>query len=92
LARAAFLIVWFIALLGTAWPVVLALHRRFHDEPAAWTVWRQSAWVAAWGTASAWLQMNRWFNVALAVIIASVFILIELLWSMHVARQEVQDD
>ena len=34
-AKAAFLAVWAIALMGTAWPVLLALHRRFLGRAVA---------------------------------------------------------
>src|SRR5512136_2479029 len=61
---AAFLALWAVALMGTALPVLLALHRRFRGEPSPWTVWRQSAWVGLLGSLSAWLQMNRVLNAA----------------------------
>ena len=91
LARAAFLSSWLAALTGTAWPVLMALHRRFRGEPSPWTIWRQSTWVAAFGTACAWLQMNHWFNLALAAMVASVFMVIELILGMR-ARQETRQD
>jgi len=90
-AKAAFLAVWACALMGTAWPVLLAVHRRFLGEPPSWTVWRQSAWVAILGAACAWLQMNRWLNTALAAILVGVFVVIELLLNMR-ARQEKTHD
>jgi hypothetical protein len=80
-----------VALMGTAWPVLLALHRRFRGEPSPWTVWRQSAWVAAFSAASAWLQMNRLLNIALAAILAGVFVVIELIFVLR-ARQETRHD
>lgn len=89
-ARAAFLATWAIALMGTAWPVLLAIHRRFWGEPLPWTIWRQSAWVAVLGAAVAWLQMNHWLNLALAAILAGVFIVIELILLVR-ARQETRD-
>ena len=91
LAKIGFLTMLALALMGTAWPVLLALHRRFRGEPSPWTVWRESVWMAAFGAASAWLQMNRLLNVALAVILAGVFVVIELIFALR-ARQEIRHD
>jgi hypothetical protein len=90
-AKMGFLALLAVALMGTAWPVLLALHRRFWGEPSPWTVWRQSVWVAAFGAASAWLQMNRLLNVALAAILVGVFVVIELIFVLR-ARQETRHD
>jgi hypothetical protein len=89
--KAAFLALWALALIGTAFPVLLALHRRFQGEPSAWTVWRQSAWIGLLGLLSAWLQMNRVLNAATAAILVSVFIVLEVILSLR-ARQESQND
>jgi hypothetical protein len=89
--RVAFLGLWGIALGGTAFPVIMALHRRFLSEPSPWTVMRQSAWVGSFGSLAAWLQMNRVLNVATAAILAGVFVVLEVILSLR-ARQEVQDD
>lgn len=89
--RAAFLVLWGVALMGTAFPVMLALHRRFLVEPSSWTVWRQSAWVGIFGVLAAWLQLNRVLNVATAAILAGVFIVLEVILSLR-ARQETHED
>jgi drug/metabolite transporter (DMT)-like permease len=89
--QAAFLALWAIALAGTAWPVMLALRRRFLGEPPVWTVWRQSAWVGIFGGLVAWMQMNRVLNFATAAILASMFIVLEVILSWR-ARQESQHD
>jgi len=89
--KAAFLALWAIALIGTAFPVLLALHRRFRGEPSPWTVWRQSAWFGLLGSLSAWLQMNRVLNAATATILAGLFIVLEVILSLR-ARQESQND
>lgn len=90
-AVAALLAAWAVVLTGTACPVLLALHRRFLGEPTAWTVWRQSAWIGLFGLLAAWLQLNRVLNLSVAVILAGVFVVIELILSWR-ARQEVQHD
>jgi len=91
LAKAAFLAVWAIALMGTAWPVLLAVHRRFWGEPTVWTVWRQGMWVGAFGATAAWLQMNRLFNIVWAIVVAGVFVVIEIIVGLR-ARQEAHND
>jgi len=89
--KAAFLALWAVALAGTAWPVILALHRRFLGEPPVWTVWRQSAWAGIFGALAAWMQMNRVLNVSTAAILAGVFVVLEVILSWR-ARQESQHD
>lgn len=89
--RVAFLGLWSIALGGTAFPVIMALHRRFLSVPSPWTVMRQSAWVGIFGSLAAWLQMNRVLNVATAAILAGVFVVLEVILSLR-ARQEMQND
>ena len=91
-AKAAFLGLWACALMGTAWPVLLAIHRRFRGEPSSGTVWRQSVWVAILGAACAWLQMNRWLNAGLAAVLAGVFVVIELLLSLRARQEDKHDD
>jgi hypothetical protein len=90
--KAAFLGLWACALMGTAWPVLLAIHRRFRGEPPVGTVWRQSAWVAILGAACAWLQINRWLNAALVAILFGVFVVIELLLSLRARQEDKRDD
>jgi drug/metabolite transporter (DMT)-like permease len=89
--QAAFLVLWTVALIGTCFPGLLALHRRFRGEPSPWTVWRQSAWIGLLGSFSAWLQMNRVLNMATAAIVAGVFVVLEVISSWR-ARQETPDD
>lgn len=89
--RVAFLGLWSIALGGTAFPVILALHRRFLNEPSPWTVWRQSAWFGLFGMLAAWLQMNRVLNMATAAFAGGGFVVLEVILSWR-ARQETPDD
>jgi hypothetical protein len=89
--RIAFLGLWSLALGSTAFPVILALHRRFLSAPSTWIAMRQSAWVGLFGILAAWLQMNRALNVATAAILAGVFVVLEVILSLR-ARQGVQDD
>ena len=89
--RVAFLGLWSVALGSTAFPVIMALHRRFLSTSSSWTVMRQSAWVGIFGALAAWLQMNRVLNVATAAIVAGVFVVLEVILSLR-AKQGVQDD
>jgi len=89
--QAAFLVLWGVALIGMAFPVMLALHRRFLGERSLWTVWRQSAWIGIFGVLAAWLQLNRVLNVATAAILAGVLIVLEVILSLR-ARQETHED
>ncbi len=59
-ARWGFFVLWFIALSGSALPVVYFLHRRFSPLPAEpEVVVRQALWVGVYGTVLAWLQLGR---------------------------------
>ncbi len=59
-ARWGFFVLWFIALSGSALPVVYFLHRRFSSLPAEpEVVVRQALWVGVYGTVLAWLQLGR---------------------------------
>jgi hypothetical protein len=89
--KVAFLGLWSIALGSTAFPGIMALHRRLLSASSSWTVMRQSAWIGIFGSLAAWLQMNRVLNVATAAILAGVFVILEVILSLR-ARQEVQDD
>jgi uncharacterized membrane protein len=72
----------FLALTATLAPAASYLNRRFAPEATArdpWRFLRHSAWgglcLASW----AWLQMLRAFNVAFALIIALIFVAVEVL-------------
>jgi hypothetical protein len=90
-AQSLFLVVWAVALIGTAWPAVMALHRRFAGDTLDWIIWRRSIWIGAYGSLAVWLQWNRVFNAATAAILAAVFVVLEIILSLR-AQQETQDD
>jgi hypothetical protein len=90
--KAAFLGLCAVALAGTAWPVILALYRRFRGEPSAWAVLRQSAWIGLFGALAVWLQWNRVLNVATAAISAGVFVVFEVFLSLRARREALDDD
>lgn len=72
----------FLALTGTLAPVIAYLNRRFAPkvyERHPWRTLRQSVWAGLCLTSWAWLQMQREFNLAFALIIALIFVAIEML-------------
>jgi hypothetical protein len=60
-ARWGFFALWFIALTGTALPVVYFLNMRFPSEPRAEpnAIVRQAVWVGVYGATLAWLQLGQ---------------------------------
>lgn len=89
--RLTFLALWGLALLSTAWPVLLAVNQRWSRSASVGRVWRQSFWVAAFGSLAAWLQMSRALTLALAATLAAAFILLEALLMMREKREEAGD-
>jgi hypothetical protein len=71
----------FLALTGTALPVVAFLNRRFPGEPPASqaTVLRQAIWFGIYGATLAWLQIGRVLTPSLALLLALGLVLIEWL-------------
>lgn len=72
----------FLALTATQAPLVAYLERRFapqatKDDP--WRILRHSTWSGLCLTSWAWLQMQRAFNFAFALIIAMIFVALEVL-------------
>lgn len=60
-ARWSFFTLWFIALTGTALPIVYFLNLRFPSDPPAepHAVVRQALWVGVYGATLAWLQLGH---------------------------------
>jgi len=79
LTQLAFLTSLALALMFTSFPAVLYLNRRFAPRAAfpAHRPWRQSGWLALFGVVCAWLQMRRALNWTVALILATIFTLIE---------------
>lgn len=80
---------------GLALPIVYFLNRRFNpnyrvDRPPFLMLIRQALWVGLWGAFCVWLQMNRTLGIAVAVLIAAVFILFELLLQIRTRASAVQ--
>jgi len=59
--RWAFFFLLFIALVGTAWPIVWYLNRRFSPQafPGLGVLWREAMIAGLWGEFLVWLQVGR---------------------------------
>ncbi len=91
-AQAVFLALWGLALVGTCWPVLLAINQRWSQYATPLRVWRQSIWIGALGTLVAWLQMNRVLTLALAVTVAGLLGVIELLLILREREEKQRND
>ncbi|MBI3165805.1 MAG: hypothetical protein HYZ24_14070 [Chloroflexi bacterium] len=60
-SRWGFFVLLFMALTGTALPIVFYFHRRFPAEPPANAdvIIRQATWVGVYGATLAWLQLGQ---------------------------------
>jgi len=67
-----------ITVLGAAWFIVRLLHWRFRPAFEPLKVWRQSFWVAAFVTLSAWLQLNRSLTIPLALLMLATLTALEV--------------
>lgn len=77
-----FFVLLFLALTATLAPPVFYLNRRLAAESQIrdrWRFLRHSAWIALCLTSWAWLQMQRAFNLAFALITAMIFVAVEVL-------------
>jgi hypothetical protein len=77
-----FYAVLFLALTATLAPLFLFLNRRFAPVAYArdpWRLLRHSAWGGLCLSSWAWLQMERTLNFGFALVIALIFVAIELL-------------
>jgi hypothetical protein len=77
-----FYILLFVASAATLLPLLAYLNQRFAhatNHRTIWTALRQSVWCGLCLTSWAWLLMQRALNVAFALIIAMIFVAIEVL-------------
>lgn len=91
----AFLASVVVLMTGIALPVVYFLNRRFNplyrqSPPPFLVTIRQSVWFGLFVAFCVWLQMNRTFGIAVAVLVAAVFILFELLLQIRSRASAVQ--
>ncbi len=78
----AFLASLMVAVTGLSLPLVYYLNRRIQSNgtpPTFLTVARQGLWIGLWVSFCVWLQMNRTLGIAVALLVAFVIFLFELL-------------
>jgi len=77
---------------GLALPIVYYLNLRFSKVryPRFLLVLRQSMWVGAWIAFCVWLQMNRTFGVAIALLVGAVLIIFEILLQVRTRAVTIQ--
>jgi hypothetical protein len=80
----AFLSAVLVAATGIGLPIAYFLNWRFGtvnggSGPHFLIVLRQAMWIGFWVSFCMWLQMNRMFGIAVAILVAGVLILLEIL-------------
>lgn len=78
----AFLAAIVVAASGLILPLAYLLNRRLRaagQTPAFFEVLRQAMWVGVWLSFCVWLQMNRTLGLAIALLVAIVLFMFELL-------------
>ena len=72
------------SLTGTAVPFIRYLNRRFeHGKASPVLLLRRAIWVGVFGTTLAWLQIGRSLSWGSSMLLAGVFIAIELLLELR---------
>lgn len=76
----AFLAAAMLVIMGLFLPLIHYLNKRFAPQHLSFfAVLRQTSWVGIWGAFCVWLQMNRALGLAVALLVATVFVLFEIL-------------
>jgi hypothetical protein len=80
-ARWGFFSLWFIALTGTALPIMYLLNQRFVSDPSVepQVIVRQALWVGVFGATLAWLQLGHLVTLWVWLGLAGGLIAIEYL-------------
>ena len=84
--------VW-IAVTGIVLPLASFLNLRFAPESSFhWFVaLRQSMWVGIWVAFCAWLQMNRSFGIGVAILVAAVLVMFEVLLHIRSRADQIME-
>ncbi len=77
----AFLAAEAVAVTGFMLPLAYFLNKRFSQSQSShfFVVLRQAMWVGIWIAFCTWLQMNRTLGLGVAILVAGVLVIIELL-------------
>ena len=76
-----FYVLVILTIAGIFLPLVFYLNKRFHHGTLQPTlvILRQAGWVGIWVAFCLWMQMNRTFGVAVAVLVLGVLVMFEVL-------------
>ena len=88
----AFLASVMVAATGLLLPVTYFLNRRFGTEataPSFFVVLRQAMWFGIWVAFCTWLQMNRTLGLAVAILVAAVFVMFEVLLQVRMRASTI---
>lgn len=88
----AFLAGVLVAVTGLMLPLAAFLNMRFGQESFQWFVaLRQAMWVGLWVSFCTWLQMNRSFGIGVAVLVAVVLIMFEVLLQIRSRAVQIME-
>jgi hypothetical protein len=70
-----------VVITGASLPLAYVINQRFGQSKSSQflVVLRQAMWIGIWFAFSIWLQMNRTFGWGVAILVAAVFIVVEVL-------------
>lgn len=84
----AFLAAIAMAIIGLFLPLFYVINKRFvGGTPNLFVCLRQAMWVGLWAVFCLWLQMNRALGIPVALLVAVVFILAELMMQIRARTQ-----
>ncbi len=85
----AFLMAVTLTMVGLTMPIAYILNKRFsRSYPGFFPVMRQAIWAGLWIAFCLWLQMNRTFGLAVAALVATVFVLLEIMLQVRARSVE----
>ncbi len=70
-----------VVITGVSVPLAYVLNQRFSQNESSQflVVFRQAMWIGLWFAFCIWLQMNRTLGLGVALLVAAVFIVVEVL-------------
>lgn len=84
--------VW-VTVAGIVLPLAYYLNLRFGQESSVhWFVaLRQAMWVGIWVAFCTWLQMNRSLNLGVAILVAAVLVIFEILLQIRTRAAQIME-
>lgn len=78
-----------LTFIGLTMPFAYILNRRLQRAyPGFMPVMRQGLWAGLWVAFCVWLQFNRTFGIAVAVLVAAIFVLLEIMLQVRTRTQK----